>query len=97
LTHANLESQWVHFEAGSIAQKLTEGRVSCLLVGLSQTDVRPPLGLFQNTSSSEDDVFKLVSAINILAGERGLQAYPSRFGASRPRLNARRREQRIVA
>jgi hypothetical protein len=73
LTRANLASNWVHFEAGAISQKFTEGRVSCLLIDLSPTDVRPPLALFQNTRNDPDDVYKLVSSINALAGERALQ------------------------
>src|SRR4051812_38447371 len=44
LTRANLAAPWVLFEAGALGGRYSEGRVSCLLVGLKQSDVAPPLG-----------------------------------------------------
>jgi hypothetical protein len=60
------------FEAGALGAKYSEGRVSCLLVGLKPADVAPPLGQFQNTSNTRDDMSKLIASVNASAKERAL-------------------------
>jgi hypothetical protein len=64
LTRENMAAPWVLFEAGALGARYTEGRVSCLLVGMSNAEVEAPLGQFQNTPNEKEEVFKLVASIN---------------------------------
>src|SRR5262249_22934477 len=62
LTPNNLDSRWLHYEAGALSK--TEGaRVWTFLHrGLSPGDVGPPLGSFQATTAEKDEVFKLLQS-----------------------------------
>ena len=66
LTPDNLESTWIHFEAGAVSRQATEGRVTALLVGVKPEQVVDPLAQFQNTPATEVDVKKLVVTLNAL-------------------------------
>jgi hypothetical protein len=72
LTRENMNAPWVLFEAGALGARYTEGRVSCLLVGMSNADVEPPLGQFQNTANEKAEVFKLVASVNSNAESQAL-------------------------
>lgn len=72
LTADNLTSPWIHFEAGAIANRFDMNRISAILVNVSPTDVAPPLGQFQHTEPTEEDMFKLVGALNRLSKESAL-------------------------
>jgi hypothetical protein len=63
LTPQNLESTWIHFEAGALS-KLSISRVWTLLIALRPTDVKQPLNRFQATLPDEDDIWRLLQAIN---------------------------------
>lgn len=71
LTPDNLESVWIHYEAGALAK--TEGAlIWTFLHGLTSTDVPPPLGKFQHTMAEKGDVLRLLETINRrLVGEEG--------------------------
>ena len=74
LTSANLQSPWLHFEAGALAKSLGSGFVSPLLLDITESDVVGPLAQFQNTTlTDKEDVWKLVNDINIALGD-GLPA-----------------------
>ena len=62
----SLASQWLLFEAGSIAS-LGRKRVCVVLVDVKKHDVPPPLGLFQSTALTESDLRALVKDLNELA------------------------------
>jgi len=63
LTPENLQSPWLHYEAGALSK--TEGaRVCTFLHGLSPSDVSPPLSSYQATSADKSEVFRLVHSIN---------------------------------
>ena len=47
LTPDNLKSEWVHFEAGALSKMVKESQVCPLLVNLKESQVKPPLSLFQ--------------------------------------------------
>lgn len=60
LTPENLESPWLHFEAGALA-KHESGRAFTLLLGLEHKDVKHPLAIFQHTLPTKDDFQKLIA------------------------------------
>ena len=69
LTARAVKSPWVNFEAGAIARAVDgPAHVSPLLLGISPQDFgSSPLAMFQCTEFTEDDVQRLVQAINISA------------------------------
>jgi TIR domain len=74
LTRDNLRSPWLLFEAGAIAKNRT-ARPCTLLLDLQPKDVEQPLGMFQHTVPTREDVLRLVTTINNqveIAGERKL-------------------------
>lgn len=66
LTPTNLNSQWIHFEAGAVSKNLEQGRVSGLLFDVSATQIQFPLQQFQHTQFSKDDLWKLLQDLNAL-------------------------------
>lgn len=64
LTRENLDARWILFEAGGMAKGMTQNRVCTFLVDVSDTDVKPPLSMFNSTKPNKEDVFKLVQNIN---------------------------------
>jgi hypothetical protein len=72
LTRESLNSSWIHFEAGALSKAIEEPttRVAPFLVGVSISDLRPPLDQFQATDSKKDDVEKLIRSINSAAAEQ---------------------------
>jgi hypothetical protein len=65
LTKDNLESPWIHFEAGAISK--TEDAYLCtFLFDITPANVREPLSSFQATTYTEVDLLKLLSDINRL-------------------------------
>jgi hypothetical protein len=72
LTRDNLESKWLHFEAGALS-KTKEAHVCTLLLDLRSSDVDQPLGQFQHTTKTKDDLLRLIQAINGAVGKSGGQ------------------------
>lgn len=64
LTPENLSAPWLLFEAGALSKSLGQGRVSPLLVGVKESDVKGPLAQFQMTKVESGDVRKLVKTMN---------------------------------
>ena len=73
LTRDNLESTWLHFEAGALSKEVKESRsfVCPYLLDIEPTDVQDPLVQFQITRSTREDTLELVKTIN-----RSLEAVP---------------------
>lgn len=65
LTRENLDSRWLHFEAGAIAKSMDESRLAPLLFGLRPADVLQPLSQFQITTFSREDMLKLLKSANL--------------------------------
>lgn len=65
LTKDNLDSSWIHFEAGAIS-KTPDAYVCTFLFDVTPANVKEPLSLFQATLFTKDDVFKLLRTINSL-------------------------------
>lgn len=59
----NLESNWIHFEAGAIS-KIPNSMVGTLLLDTSPEKLAPPLSMFQATIFNKKDMLKLVQDIN---------------------------------
>ena len=63
LTSSNFTAPWILFEAGALS-KTKESYVCTFLLDVTPADVEPPLGQFQHTVFTRDDVLKLVQTIN---------------------------------
>ncbi len=64
LTPENLNAAWLLFEAGALSKSQEDARVWTFLYELENTDVQGPLSQFQHTRAKEEDVRKLLQAIN---------------------------------
>jgi len=72
LTLENLDSPWIHFEAGALSKQQQNTRVCTFLYEVDPLDVGDPLSQFQTTKAQKEDVRKLIQAINNLRGEERL-------------------------
>jgi hypothetical protein len=63
LTPENQNKPWILFEAGALS-KIATSHVCTVLCQLDPADVQSPLGQFQHTKTSEDDLLALASTIN---------------------------------
>jgi hypothetical protein len=65
LTPENLESRWIHFEAGAIAKSVTnDSFVAGYLLGVTKDQVLSPLADFQLTDCENIDSLRLLQTIN---------------------------------
>ena len=69
LTHENIDSPWIHFEAGALS-KMLASKVMVLAMNINFSDIKGPLKAFQATKFEHDDILKLIRVIN------GLQEKP---------------------
>lgn len=72
LTPDNLASAWLLFEAGAISN-LPQSRVFTFLHGLEYPDVKQPLEMFNHTTSTKEDVWKMVLSLNAELGEAAVK------------------------
>lgn len=63
LTKENLNEKWILFEAGALS-KTKDAHVCTLLYELEPTDIEFPLGQFQHTKTTKEEVYKLLQTIN---------------------------------
>lgn len=63
LTPDNLNSTWIHYEAGALS-KTPDALIWTFLHGINPGDVPQPLGKYQHTIAEKDDVLKLLRSIN---------------------------------
>ena len=73
ITPENLESRWLHFEAGAISKIVKESHVCPFLLGMSETDLKAPLSMYQATTFDKDELYKLVTTLNSLCAGLGLK------------------------
>ncbi|TFC34999.1 TIR domain-containing protein [Cryobacterium sp. TMT2-14] len=65
LTKENQHESWIQYESGALGRSLQEGRVTPLLVDLTEKDVTGPLTQFQMTLlANKEDVFTLVTELS---------------------------------
>lgn len=71
LTRENLDSPWLHYEAGALSKRL-EGSLLCpYALDLSPAELAGPLSMFQSVTADKEGTFKLLRALNsIQAGPR---------------------------
>jgi hypothetical protein len=67
VTRENQSARWLNFEAGAIAKEIDESRMIPLAIDLKDTDVKPPLGLFQAKALTESGILELLESLNQLA------------------------------
>lgn len=68
LTRDNIDSTWLHFEAGAISTALSRGSgfVCTYLVDIENAAVGLPLGMFQSTVAAKDDTLRLLRTLNAI-------------------------------
>jgi hypothetical protein len=64
VTAENVDSRWLNFESGALAQRFEEGRVCPLLLDHSKAQLQGPLAQFQSATVTRDDLLRLVKSIN---------------------------------
>jgi hypothetical protein len=91
LTAENLNSQWIHFEAGALSKQQQNTYVCTFLYELEPADVREPLAQFQTTRSQKEELRKLIHTINNRLEERRLadSELNESFDVWWPKLNER--------
>jgi hypothetical protein len=72
LTPENLDSSWIHFEAGALSKQQQNTYVCTLLYQIEPADVREPLAQFQTTKAHREDIKKLILTINNTLADRKL-------------------------
>lgn len=69
LTQDNLQSPWIHFEAGSLVKNVASSRVCSYLIDVPHSNVLAPLSQFQNRSATADGTWKLITDLNLAVPE----------------------------
>jgi hypothetical protein len=85
LTHDNLDSHWIYYEAGAL-YKSQDSRIWTFLHGLEHRDVPYPLKDFQHTVAQRDDIRQLLKEINKQLGAAGSE--PLKLSSLRVKFNA---------
>lgn len=88
LTRENIDAPWVLFEAGAIYKALPDRNVCTLLCDLNPP-VKLPLGLFQATQCTKEDVRKLVLSIDAALGATSDVRVPKLFEKLWPDLETK--------
>jgi hypothetical protein len=70
LTPENQGSPWILFEAGALSKSLQGSKLVPLLIGMTPSDVRPPLSQFQAVQGDAEGVFKLLESVNSICSEQ---------------------------
>ena len=73
---ANLNSPWLHFEAGALAKSLDNSAVLPYLKGLPSSSLSGPLTLFQSVGVDRAGTFKLLDTLNRILRDKQ-EAYQS--------------------
>src|SRR5260370_20811661 len=74
LTPSNLESIWIHFEAGAMAKTIESTYVCPYLVGVEPSDLKGPLTQFQAKRSNEEDTKRLLETLNAALAENAIKS-----------------------
>jgi hypothetical protein len=67
VSHDNIGSPWLNFEAGALSKSVGLSRVSPFLFGLDPIELTGPLAQFQATRNEAKDIIKLVQTLNSLS------------------------------
>lgn len=63
LTRDNLNSPWIHFEAGALSKRVNESRCTGILFGVKEKEIKGPLGQFQLSAFTKEEVLKIFKGI----------------------------------
>jgi hypothetical protein len=74
LTSDNLNSTWLHFEAGEVAKVVDQSFVCPYLKGIKKNELVGPLSLFQSAVADREDTLRLVRTLNESTGGSELPA-----------------------
>lgn len=72
VTQENLNSPWLHFEAGALSKALDQSRVCPMGLNLKPGQISGPLSQFQAVTLDETGMFKVLGTLNKLMAERAL-------------------------
>lgn len=73
VTHQNIDSSWLNFEAGALSKAFNKTNVTPFLFGLRPSDLtNSPLLQFQTTLFDKKDLMKLVFSLNNATGDEKL-------------------------
>ena len=72
LTPQNLDSPWIHFEAGALSKRIGKAHVVPMLFSLTPASLSGPLANFNAVLSSKEELRKLINTLNAKLGENGL-------------------------
>jgi hypothetical protein len=64
LTPGNLNSTWIHFEAGALTKAVAESFLCTYLLDVEPSAIPPPLGDFNHTKAEKDDTRRLLGTLN---------------------------------
>ena len=94
LTSDNIESPWIHFEAGALSKSMEKSRVCPYLFHIDPSIIKGPLVLFQAAKSTKEDTKKLLHSINQALAENALstEKLDKTFERWWPDLNAKLEE-----
>lgn len=70
VTRANVQSPWLHFEAGALARHHKEATVCLFLLDAKTSDLKPPLAEYHATTIERGDILKLFRTINTRLNEQ---------------------------
>ncbi len=74
LTSENIESPWIHFEAGALSKSLEKAKVCPYLFQIERSMIKGPLTLFQMAESTKEDTKKLLHSINQSMADKALSS-----------------------
>ena len=70
LTPENLNSEWIHFEAGALSKTVDDSTHVCpLLIDVQKSELKEPLASFQATLFDKEEFRKLVKALAHVCGD----------------------------
>jgi hypothetical protein len=64
LSRKNMQSPWIHFEAGATARSFNRRLVCPLLIDMSPSELRYPLSIFQAVQTTRKDLRRLLMSLN---------------------------------
>lgn len=64
ITPENQNSEWLHFEAGSLSKSLKDSKVMPLLFEMSHAQLSGPISQFQAVTCQKEGVFRIINSIN---------------------------------
>lgn len=74
LTSDNLQSDWIHFEAGALAKSMKgDSEVCPYLFQVKKSQVTGPLSQFQMVEANKEETLKLLYSLNESLGEEKLE------------------------